>query len=430
MRTTMMRWLRGGLAGLAMLGLLAGCGGGEDPTKAKLRLVNASSGYAALNLVVDDDTRQSSVAYGGAEGYVDIDPKHTDTELRASGSSTALATLTPALTKNRHYTVLAYGRVGALQALLLDENTDTPDSGKTRLRIVNAAPEAGALDVYVTDTGDTLASATALQAGATAGTVNAAATVNAGTRRLRVTGAGSKTDLRLDLSTLALPSERAATLVLTPGAGGVLVNALLINEQGGITRLDTAQARVRVAAAVADGGSVAASVGGTALMNGVGAPAVGLYTLVAAGTVTPVVAVNGGAVATAPVTLAAGADYTLMVYGAAATPAAVWLDDDNRPPSDASRAKLRLVHGVGDITTPLSLSVDFVPVADSVAPGTASAYDETLAPTSTAAWSVTTPGQATAVVSAVDQVFAAGGSYTLFVVGARAAPTGILRKDR
>ena len=37
--------------------------------------------------------------------------------------------------------------------------------------------------------------------------------------------------------------------MLTPGSGGVLVNALLITQEGSIARLDNSQARVRVAAA-------------------------------------------------------------------------------------------------------------------------------------------------------------------------------------
>ena len=428
MRAVTMKWLANLTLGLTVLGLLAACGGGDDRTKAKLRMVNASSGYSALSLVVDDETRLSSVAYGSSDGYIDVDPDKTDTEVRRAGSSTALVSFTPALTKNRHYTVLAYGGEGALKTLLLDDNVDTPDSGKTLLRIINAAPDAGTVDVYITGSDDSLADAVPLQLAAAAGTVNSYLTVNAGTRRLRVTATGSKTDLRLDLSTLALPSERAATLVITPGSGGVLVNALLLTEQGGIARLDTTQARVRVAAAVADSGAVVASAGGVSLAAGIGAPAVGAYKLVTAGAVAPTVTVNGVAVATASTTLTAGADYTLMVYGPASAAAAVWLDDDNRPATDSTKAKLRLVHGIGDLTAALALSVDFVPVADSVTRGTDSAYYADLAPSITADYLVTAPGLTS--LSGVDKTFVAGGVYTLFVAGSTAVPTAMLIKDR
>jgi len=135
MRT--MRWL--GVC-LAVVTWLVACGGGEDVTKARVRLVNASSGYASLDLIVDDARLFSAVTYGGSNDYLDVDPSNADSELRRAGAATALLTFTPALTKNRNYTVLAYGGEGALKTLLLDDNTDTPPNGKTRLRIVNAAP--------------------------------------------------------------------------------------------------------------------------------------------------------------------------------------------------------------------------------------------------------------------------------------------------
>lgn len=47
---------------LALAAVVVACGGGEDLSKAQVRLVNASSGYAALDLVVDDQRLQASVA--------------------------------------------------------------------------------------------------------------------------------------------------------------------------------------------------------------------------------------------------------------------------------------------------------------------------------------------------------------------------------
>ena len=424
MRAWTIRWLAWGL----LATMLAGCGGGEDRTKAKLRLVNASA-YSALDLIVDDERRFSAVPYGDSARYAEIDPKNTESDIRRAGASTPLLRFTPSLSKNQSYTVLAYGAEGALRSQVLDDNTDAPPSGRARLRVVNAAADAGVLDVYVTDTGESLNDAVPLHAGAKVGEVTSYTTFDNGTRRLRVTAAGSKTDLRLDLSGVSLGSGFLGTLVLTAGRGGVLVNALLLSERGGIQRVDGAQARLRVAAAVTDGGSVAASVGGSVLMNGVGAPAVGLYTLVTAGSPAVVVSVNGRPVDPGVVALAAGGDHTLMVYGRASAPIVAWIEDDNRPPVDTSQARVRLVHGVANLPGTLSLSADFLPVADSVLPGTASASAE-LAATLTASLSVTTPGQAAPVWSAADQIFRASGNYTLFVVGAPAAPAGILRKDR
>ncbi len=414
--------------GLALL-LLAGCGGGTDLTKAQLRLVNASE-YGALDMSVDGSSLFSSVPYGGSAAYQPADPAAMDTVISQPGSATALASLTPAVTKDHHYTLLAYGRQGALATLVLDDNTGAPASGKTLLRVVNAAPDAGALDVYLTASGDTLAGAVPLQAAAAVGTLGSYLTVNSASWRLRVTAAGSKTDLRLDVAALTLASEGVDTLVLTPGRGGVMVNALLLADGSeSIQRADATQARVRVAAAVSGGASVTAAVGDTTLLDGVGAPAVGLYTLVDAGTPPVAVSVNGTALAASSATLAAGGDYTLLVYGPPSAPQLAWVEDDNHLPTDSGGAVLRLVHALDGLSGAMSLSADFVPVAGGVLPGTASAYAPVAAST-TAALSVTSSGLASPLFSATNQTFLAGGVYSLFVVGAVDAPVGILRKDR
>ena len=277
------RWITA-LAAAALL--LAACGGGDDNdrTKAKLRLVNASSAYAEIDLFVEDTLRQGSVGYGNTASYVEVDPGEADSKITRSGSTTALLSFTPGIERNKHYTVLAYGAEGALRQMLVDDNVGEPDSGRALLRVVNAAPDAGKLDIYLTAADEPLASAVPVQAGAEYGVANGLLTVDSTSWRLRVTAAGSKTDLRLDLPALVLESKQVATLVLTPARGGVLMNTLLLTQQAGIARQDTALARVRVAAGVADSGAVSATVGGQVLMASVGSPAVGLYALLPAGT--------------------------------------------------------------------------------------------------------------------------------------------------
>ena len=50
-----------------------------------------------------------------------------------------------------------------------------------------------------------------------------------------VTATGDKTDVRLDIPSLTLTSKQVATLVLTKSIGGVLMNGLLVNQQGALT---------------------------------------------------------------------------------------------------------------------------------------------------------------------------------------------------
>jgi hypothetical protein len=408
---------------------LAACGGGEDRTKAQLRLVNASTGFAALDLFVDDTRLQSDVAYGATDRYVEVDPDETATEITRAGSSATLASTRPSLNEGDRYTLVAYGGEGSLRTALLDDNANDPDSGKARVRVLNGTADADTLDVYLTAENIDLIDAEPLQAGAEVGTVGGLITVDAGTWRLRVTAAGDRDDLRLDISGIVLGSRQKASFVITSGAGGVLVNALLMTQRGSIEPLTGAQARVRTVAAVTDSGAVAATANGVTLMNGTGAPAVGRYSLVPAGAVVATAAVNGQSVTVPATTLTAGTDHTLMVWGPADAATASWIEDDNRSPTVAGRAKLRLVHGVAGLAAPLALTVDFSPVAAGVVGGSAS-LPTLLDASTTATFTVTAPGNTVPLYSDVDQTLVAGNVYTLFVVGASTSPTGILRKDR
>src|SRR5690606_27889678 len=120
-------------------------------------------------------------------------------------------------------------------------------------------------DVYLTGSDEPLAQSVPVRADVDYGVDGDLTTVNSATWRLRVTAAGNKADLRLDLAAVVLANRGITTLVLAPGRGGVLMNALLLEQQGGIGRRDTTQARVCVAAGVADSGAVSASVGGLPL---------------------------------------------------------------------------------------------------------------------------------------------------------------------
>lgn len=419
---------------LALLALpvatpLVGCGGGTDKRRAQVRLVNASTGYAQLELRVNDELKHAAVAYGERASYAEADPDKPETTVFATGSPTALLRFSPAYANDRWVTVLAHGRAGALQQLTLDDNRSDPDAGRAVLRVVNAAADAGNLDVYLTAEAEDLAAAVALQAGAAYGSAGDWQTVASGTWRLRVTAAGSKTDVRLDLSGIELASRGITTLVFSSAAGGVLVNALLLAQRSAVTARPATQARVRLAALLTDSASVTASIGAVDLGSGVGSPAVGEYQRVAAGSATPTVRVNGSAISAALLAFEAGLDYTLLVTGTPAAPRVVRIIDDNSLPADASRAKLRLVNALADGSTAAALTLDFLPVGGQVGPDAASAIGS-VAATSTGRIAVTVPGSAAPLVVATEQVLRAGAVHTAFVAGTLTVPVGILRRDR
>ena len=325
--------------------------------------------------------------------------------------------------------MLAYGPLGKLRQVLLDDNVGAPDTNRTLLRVVNAAPDAGALDIYLTGSTDTLDASVPVLAGVAVDAVADPITLISGTSRLRVTAANSKTDLRLDVPALALASRQVATLVLSPALGGVLVKGLLLTQQGEIAAQAPTQARLRVAAGLSDGGRVSVRLGGAALLSNINSPAVTQYVLVSAGTQTLDVAIGSTSLPSSSFALVAGAEYTLLVNGPAAGAQVTWITDDNNLPTDRTQAKVRLLNGAVGLAGDASLSVDFTPLADAVASGHVSAYT-TLAATTTAQVSVTAAGVAAPLFSGVDQTFTAASNYTVFVLGGAGSVTGFLRKDR
>jgi hypothetical protein len=416
------------LLGLTMA-VLAGCYvAPDDRTKARVRLINATRDYASLDLSVDGSLRQAAVAYAGSAGYVEIDPNKSNSSISTAGSATALLSFTPSVSRDKAYAVLAFGKGGALRQVLLDENQPAPASGKTGLRVVNAAADAGALDVYLTSAGDSLTSAVTVLAAAAYGEVSPALDVAGGNWRLRVTGASSKTDLRLDVADLALPNGQIAVLVLTPSAGATLVDALLVKQEGAIVLADGGNARVRAMAGVANAGAVTASLGGVSLLDAANSPVAGNYKFVSAGTPPLAISVNGNSVGSPPTVLTPGRDSTLLVYGPLATPAAIWLADDNQLPAAGGSLRIRLANGTTGVAGTASLSVDGESVGSGgVAAGAAGSYSEITA-SSSATLAVTASGAS--LFSATNQPLVAGGVYTVFVVGAAGSTTGIIKRDR
>lgn len=421
-------WRRRAVLATAAAGLasLAGCGGGADRTKANLRFVNASA-YGALDLYVDGVQRVSSSAYGAASSYLEIDPDETESRLTRAGSTSALLSVTPTLVRKQFYTLVGWGREGRLKTVLLDDNADAADAGKVKLRVLNAAADAGELDLYLTAEGDSLTDAVPLVSGAKVGEAGSFLSVSAGsTWRLRATGAGTRSDLRLDLRGVSLPSGSVQTLVLTPAAGGVLVDALLLVQKGTVTARAVEHARVRVAAALPLGESVSVTADSQTLLSSIASPAIGAYQWVPAGARSVVVTGGASVLPTVTVTLAPGGEYTLLVHAAGGTPTSSWLSEDNRRPDSSAAARVRLVNGVSGSGSALALTSDALPVASGVIPGTGSDGVEVTAGDRVLA--VREPGAADPLHSQTHTLTAAK-LYTVFVLGGP-TPLVLLREDR
>lgn len=411
--------------------LLAACGGGGSDSSSitQIRLLNASSGYGSLDLSIDNTTTNANVAYASAGTYANIATSGATAALQTSGVGTTLVSSSPSLTAGSSYTMIAYGWAGGVRTSLLQESEEAPASNKSKLLLLNLAPDAGALDVYVTAAADSLDNATALATNIAGGSSSGYTTINSGTYRVRLTGTGNKNDLRLDIPAVTVASAGVSTLIVTATEGGVLVNAIQLEQKGGVTNLAGTVARARVVAAVSGNATVGATLGGTSILPVSVAPTIGDYRTVAAGSAAIGVSVNGAPLTIANPTLKAGGDYTLLVWGDAASPQLTVLADDNRLPSTSGNAKIRLVNGVASLNTGLTMTLDYSAIATNVIPGTSSAITS-VASSASSLLSISSPTSGTPVYSVSALPVVANGVYTVFMMGGSNAMVGTLRRER
>jgi hypothetical protein len=171
--------------------------------------------------------------------------------------------------------------------------------------------------------------------------------------------------------------------------------------------------------------------GGTNLLGAAAANTVSQYTLVAAGTQTLNLTFSGAALPASSQVLTAGDDYTVLVLngtGVSGTTTTL-ITDDNRLPSTSSYAKIKLVNAMSALGDPVSLNVNYTPVASAIALGSASPSTEVTAGTNSEIDTVDA-NTSTTLFTNTTATLNGSGVYDLFMFGSSAAPVGALRINR
>lgn len=410
--------------------MLQACGDSDD---ADVRLINATTDYSSLSLYQSTTAVGDAVASDSAGNYSGLGADTYTFNVRSTGSSSNASSVSQAVTKKTHYSLVSYVTGGALTTTVLTEDEDTPDSGYAKLRIFNAASsEVAGVDVYVTSNAcsSLTSSDTAVATDVTGlgDSYNEVVAASSGTSwHMCVVGTGDKTDLRLDIPAVTLTSKQITTLILTKSTGGYLLNGLLLDQKGSMTSYANPDIRLRVVSDAASSGTVSVTANNVTLASSATAT-VGAYKLVTAGDLTTSVSINGTAVTETGLTGTSGGDYTLLVAGTAASPSITLLTDDSTPSTSTSLpVKMRLVNGLNGSSATATLTSDGVVAGDSVAFGAASSYANIAASSGAASVQVTSSGSTLWSVSS--QTLSSGNVYTVFLLGDSGAATGVLRVD-
>jgi hypothetical protein len=418
--------------GISALALVAACGssGSSGGGSGTVHVINATRNHASIDVLNTGTAAVSAVAKDGISAGTSLAAASYSLQITDSGSQTALASIGPSVVSGENEVLLAYESNGTVKAWWFSLTTLTPASGAAGLRVLNAAVDAGSLAVYVTASGVdlTTVSPTFTTGGQGKVELTSYASIAAGTYQVRVTANGNPADLRLNIPSVTLTSQHNADILLTPTAGGVLVDGGFLDEPGTYTAFRNTSSRVRVAPGVA-GAQVAVSVGLTTVQPSALSPFITGYNTVPAGSAVWTVTVNGNAAAVPPITLTAGSDYTLLVSGTASAAAAALVADDNHGPVLATNAKLRLVNATSGSNAGLSMTANFVLIDSGVLPGTAGPYTEVPGDANNMRLEVSTPLSPTSIYLQSGLNVPNGGTYSVFVLGDSSAPITVVRRD-
>ncbi|MBC7663670.1 MAG: DUF4397 domain-containing protein [Caulobacter sp.] len=447
-------------AGGAVPLILAGCGG-NGSGNAPVRLVNASVGYPNLGFM-DESTQATSAdaAYGSASPFENVQAGAVGITLTVAGQA-ATASQVRTINKDQRYSLVAYGFANELKSVLLTESTVTPDAGKANVNVLNTSVDIGAVDVYLSASKD-LAVSTLIASSIPGVQQSAFAGILAGSYYITVVGANSIakgiSDVRFQTpSAIVLTALEVLTIILTPGASGVLANVILLTQgtagaASPTTPYFNLTARVRAVTSV---NGLHASVTGTNTTTSTTGTTNTSVTILADSTTSlysnyfvvntgtpPVVLVGGTAVpvimdvtttnATTgvvtvtpdqPGALAAGGDYTLLVYLNGSTPTARLIEDNNTAAVTSSGVKFRLINlASNNQGLQLSMAVNSISVASNIGFAKASAYTEvTGVPQNTQSLLEVSNGPT--VLATKAQVYQVGNIFTAITVSVPDATT-------
>ncbi len=200
-------------------------------TIAQLRVVHASPDAPNVDVLVDKTAALTNVAYKAASTYLQVPSGSRNLKVRATGTTTVVIDQTATLDQGSAYTVIATGRVASIAPLVLTDDQTNPAAGNVRVRLVHASPTAGNVDIYVTGPTADITTATPTLANVGFRVASNYLEVPAGTYRVRVTPAGTKT-VAIDVNNVALTAGqvRTAVAVDAPG-GGAPLGAILLADR-------------------------------------------------------------------------------------------------------------------------------------------------------------------------------------------------------
>jgi hypothetical protein len=176
-------------------------------------------GQPAINLVVDNSTLATGVAFGAASSYASTGSGSHTLEIQAN--SATLFNQTASFTSGNN-TVLATNSGPTIFA----DNKTTPSSGNIQIRAINASTSLGTADVYAIAPGVDISTVNPTFSALAYQSASSYATLAAGSYQLEFTQAGSKNVLT-NSNAISFAAGQIRTIIALDNPSGGFTTAIL-----------------------------------------------------------------------------------------------------------------------------------------------------------------------------------------------------------
>jgi hypothetical protein len=347
---------------------------------------------------------------------VQFDSGTRDVQVRSSTSQSILSDKQISFASGVTSTLIVYGRRAGILTQLLPDDTTTIDSGQLRIRLVNLSGDSGAVDLYLTAAGQSIATSPVLVPSTGYGSASGSVEIAPASLAITITSAGTQ-DILFTSQPQTFAAGSYVTIVVVPTLGGKLVNVSTINQTSGGTFLQNTNARVKAVNGIIGSTAVNYRLDGSAILVNVPFAAGSSYITTGSGARTLTVensATPGTAIATLPVTLASARDYSALSIGSTAGAGLVTFLDDNSLPASGF-CKLRFVNGLSDNNS-VDVQLNFATQVSQLPPANASTYYQ-VAPSTTYTITYSTGGGVQVIGTLTPIELDTPGIYTSYVVG-------------
>jgi hypothetical protein len=193
----------------------------NSSSKAQLRVLQASPDQTTtLNVLLDGSTVFSNVALDGPSNYVSESTGSHHLQVEASNSTTPSIDETITFDPSASYTLITANFAVSLTSILLTDSQAAPASGNFQLRLVNAAPTAGPVDIYIVAPGTPAGSVPATVSGLPFTSASSYQSLAAGSYDVVFTQAGFPGVQYVQMSSAAFAAGQNRTVVLAPNGNG------------------------------------------------------------------------------------------------------------------------------------------------------------------------------------------------------------------